>query len=113
MYTGVRESVNIYDHVLEQNRRGERVLMVDDKPNRRVMYVEFDASVPVFKIFNVSSTFGFAEELVSDEIAVVGAQAVVVVEGVVHLFTGGERVLRAADGVVFGEDVFAELVVGN
>ena len=113
MHTGVREYVNIYDHVLEQNRRGERVLMVDNKPNGRVMYVQFDAAVSILEILNVSSAFGFAEELVSDEIAVVRAQAVVVVERVVHLFTGGERVLRAADGVVFGEDVFAELVVGD
>lgn len=50
------------------------------------MDIQFDASIPSFKILYVSLCLRLTRELVSDKVSVVGAEAIVVIEGVLGLF---------------------------
>lgn len=73
MHARVGEPVNVDDNIFEEDGRSESELVIDDGSNFGIMYIQFNASVPILQILNVSPSFSFTCELIPNQITIMRA----------------------------------------
>lgn len=105
----IGEIRNSRNHIHKQNTGRGRKPMLHNKLTAPLMHINLHTLNPPIQILNISLNLGVRSKLIARQIGIVGAEAVVAVEGVVHVLIDFALV-RVEDAVLVGEDVAAERV---